>query len=53
MAFANRVADAAQAANHDPDILVHGWNEVRLSLTNQGRVDRHRLRAGSEVDEAG
>jgi 4a-hydroxytetrahydrobiopterin dehydratase len=34
MAFANRVADAAEADNHHPDILVHGWNKVRLSLTN-------------------
>lgn len=34
MALANRVADAAEAANHHPDILVHGWNKVRLSLTN-------------------
>jgi 4a-hydroxytetrahydrobiopterin dehydratase len=32
MAFANRVADAAEAANHHPDILVHGWNKVRLEL---------------------
>ena len=32
--FVNRVADAAEAANHHPDILVHGWNKVRLSLTN-------------------
>jgi 4a-hydroxytetrahydrobiopterin dehydratase len=34
MAFANRVADAAEVANHHPDIFVHGWNQVRLSLTN-------------------
>ena len=34
MAFVNRVADAAEEANHHPDILVHGWNKVRLSLTN-------------------
>jgi 4a-hydroxytetrahydrobiopterin dehydratase len=34
MAFANKVADAAEAANHHPDILVHGWNKVRLSVTN-------------------
>ena len=34
MAFVNRVADAAEQANHHPDILVHGWNKVRLSLTN-------------------
>jgi 4a-hydroxytetrahydrobiopterin dehydratase len=34
IAFVNRVADAAEEANHHPDIFVHGWNKVRLSLTN-------------------
>ena len=34
MAFVNRVSEAAEDANHHPDILVHGWNKVRLSLTN-------------------
>jgi len=34
MEFVNRVAEAAEAANHHPDILVYGWNKVRLSLTN-------------------
>jgi 4a-hydroxytetrahydrobiopterin dehydratase len=34
MRFVNRVAEAAEAANHHPDILVHGWNRVRLSVTN-------------------
>ena len=31
--FVNRVADAAEQANHHPDILIHGWNKVRLTLT--------------------
>jgi 4a-hydroxytetrahydrobiopterin dehydratase len=34
IAFVNLVAEAAEAANHHPDILVHGWNKVRLSVTN-------------------
>jgi 4a-hydroxytetrahydrobiopterin dehydratase len=34
MSFVNRVAEAAEEANHHPDIFVHGWNKVRLSLTN-------------------
>jgi 4a-hydroxytetrahydrobiopterin dehydratase len=34
LAFVNRVGDAAEEANHHPDILLHGWNKVRLSLTN-------------------
>jgi 4a-hydroxytetrahydrobiopterin dehydratase len=32
--FVNRVAETAEEANHHPDIFVHGWNKVRLSLTN-------------------
>lgn len=32
MAFANAVAAAAQEADHHPDILVHDWNGVRLSV---------------------
>lgn len=40
IAFVNRVADVAEAANHHPDILVHGWNNVRLTLTthSEGRL---------------
>ena len=34
IAFVNEVADAAEEANHHPDIFLHGWNKVRLSLTN-------------------
>jgi 4a-hydroxytetrahydrobiopterin dehydratase len=33
MAYVNRVAEAAEEANHHPDILVHGWNKVRLTLS--------------------
>jgi len=48
MAFVNRVADAAEAANHHPDILVHGWNKVRLTLTTHsegGLTDNDRAMA--------
>lgn len=30
----DRVAEVAQRHNHHPDILLHGWNNVKLSLTN-------------------
>jgi 4a-hydroxytetrahydrobiopterin dehydratase len=33
MAFANRVAEAANAANHHPDIHVEGYKNVRIVLT--------------------
>jgi 4a-hydroxytetrahydrobiopterin dehydratase len=33
IAFVDRVAAAAEAVNHHPDILLHGWNKVRLTLS--------------------
>jgi 4a-hydroxytetrahydrobiopterin dehydratase len=33
IAFVERVAEAAETANHHPDILVHGWSKVRLTLS--------------------
>jgi len=33
MALANAVAGAAETANHHPDILVHGYKHVRLTLS--------------------
>ena len=33
MAFVNQVAEMAEGANHHPDILIHGWNKVRLTLS--------------------
>jgi len=37
LAFVNRVAEAAEEANHHPDILLHGWSKVRLSVTNHSQ----------------
>ncbi len=40
LAYVNRVGDAAEEANHHPDILIHGWNKVRLTLFthSEGRI---------------
>ena len=48
IAFVNQVAEAAEEANHHPDILVHGWNKVRLTLTthSEGKLtDKDRAMA--------
>lgn len=37
LAFVDQVGEIAEEANHHPDILVHGYNQVRLSLTNHAR----------------
>ena len=37
MAFVNEVADVAEELDHHPDITVHGWNKVRLAVTNHSQ----------------
>ncbi len=37
LAFTNRVAALAEDANHHPDILIHGWNKVRLTLSTHSQ----------------
>lgn len=55
MAFVNRVADAAEDANHHPDILVYGWNKVRLSLTNHsaGGLTGADFEMATRIDQLG
>ena len=52
MAFVNRVADAAEEANHHPDILIHGWNKVRLTLQThtEGKVTDNDHRLAATID---
>lgn len=50
--FVNRVADLAERENHHPDMLVHGWNNVRLTLSTHsagGLTDADFALAG-EID---
>lgn len=52
VAFVNRVAEAAQAADHHPDILVHGYNKVRLILSthSEGGVTERDFKLASAID---
>ncbi len=34
VAHVNQVADVAETYNHHPDMLIHGWNKLTISLTN-------------------
>jgi 4a-hydroxytetrahydrobiopterin dehydratase len=53
MGFVNRVADLAEAENHHPDILVHGWNKVRLTLSTHsaGGVTDADLALAGKLDD--
>jgi 4a-hydroxytetrahydrobiopterin dehydratase len=52
IAFVNRVAEMAERANHHPDILVHGWNRVRLELSthSQGGLTEADFALAAEID---
>jgi 4a-hydroxytetrahydrobiopterin dehydratase len=50
--FVNRVAEAAEIANHHPDILLHGWNKVRLTLSTHsaGGLTDADFRLADQID---
>jgi 4a-hydroxytetrahydrobiopterin dehydratase len=52
IAAVNAVAEVAEAADHHPDILVHGWNKVRLSVTNHsaGGLTQADFDLAAEID---
>jgi 4a-hydroxytetrahydrobiopterin dehydratase len=51
--FVNKVAEASEDANHHPDILLHGWNKVRLSLMthSEGGLTENDFKMAARYDE--
>jgi 4a-hydroxytetrahydrobiopterin dehydratase len=52
IAFVDRVAEVAELANHHPDILLHGWNKVRLTLSTHsaGGITDADFRLAAQLD---
>ncbi len=52
IAFVNAVAGLAQEADHHPDIRVHGWNKVALTLSthSQGGLTDADFRLAERID---
>jgi len=52
IALVNRVAGLAEEANHHPDMLVHGWNKVRLTLSthSEGGLTEADFALASRID---
>jgi 4a-hydroxytetrahydrobiopterin dehydratase len=53
VALVNAVAELAEAANHHPDILIHGYNGVRLTLSthSEGGITRADLDLAGRIDD--
>jgi 4a-hydroxytetrahydrobiopterin dehydratase len=54
ISFVHKVADAAQAAGHHPDIEIH-WNEVILALSTraEGGLTETDFELAARIDELG
>lgn len=55
IAFVDRVGEAAEQADHHPDILLHGWNRVRLTLSthSEGGLTGKDFELAARIDELG
>jgi 4a-hydroxytetrahydrobiopterin dehydratase len=54
MEFVNRIAEAAEAVNHHPDITIN-YNRVTLSLTSHdsGGVTQRDIRMAEKINQLG
>jgi 4a-hydroxytetrahydrobiopterin dehydratase len=52
IAFVDRVAEIAEAVGHHPDILLHGWNKVRLDLSthSEGGLTQADFEMAARID---
>jgi 4a-hydroxytetrahydrobiopterin dehydratase len=50
--FVNKVADIAEAENHHPDILIFGWNKLKISLSTHaiGGLSENDFILASKID---
>ena len=53
IALVDRIAESAESANHHPDILVHGWNKLRLTLSthSEGGLTDADFALAASIDE--
>ena len=53
LALVNRIGEVAEALDHHPDILLHGWNKLRLSVTTHdtGGLTERDFELAARVEE--
>ncbi len=54
MVFINKIADLAESEGHHPDINLHGWNKVTLSLSTHaiGGLSENDFILAAKIDRA-
>jgi 4a-hydroxytetrahydrobiopterin dehydratase len=53
LVFVNKVADIAESEGHHPDILIFGWNKVKISLSTHsiGGLSDNDFILAAKIDE--
>ena len=53
LAFVNKVGELAEAEGHHPDINLHGWNKVKLTLSTHaiGGLSENDFILASKIEE--
>lgn len=51
--FVNKVKDVAEKHQHHPDIYIHSYNKVKITLTthSEGRVTEKDYKVADEIDK--
>ncbi len=51
--FVNKVGEAAQKADHHPDIFLHGWNKVDITLSTHsaGGVTENDINMAQRIEK--
>ncbi len=51
--FVNRVKDIAETHQHHPDLYIHSYNKVKITLTthSEGRVTDKDYKVAGEIDQ--
>ena len=52
--FVNKVEEMAEDADHHPDILIHSWNNVTITLSthSEGGLTENDFELAEKIDEA-
>ncbi len=52
LAFVNKVGNEAEAMDHHPDILMHSWNKVKISISthSQGGVTEKDFELAKKIE---
>lgn len=51
--FVNKVGELAESADHHPDILLHDYKFVTITLTthSEGKITKKDMRLSSQIDK--